>query len=461
MSSRPSPQTAGKALSACLEEKAVIGAVLCDQSVFLELSSMLTASDFESERLAMIWRACAKLDSNGEPIDTLTVRNRLMADGCQTVTAADLASLSEACLTTANATAYAKAVKAASVRRAIRDLGREVAELSGTSAATESILAEIQDRLISFTQDPGRRGLKPWADFAGRAIKDIEMRRSASGDVLGLATGFPKLDKELTGLHPGELIVIGARTSVGKTTIGLNMALNVARAGHTVAVFSLEMTDIEVAKKLIASGAGVIQTHMKEGLRDPKAMQRAVDFVLDGLPIYIDDRDGITVQDVRTECRRLARRLAQEGKTIDLVFVDYLQIMRSARLSQSRYLDIQQVSMGLKGLAKELRCPVIVPAQLSRDVEKRHGDKDDEPRLSDLRESGSIEQDADVVLFLWRNKDTEDTSDDMRGRMHTLKVAKQRNGPRDGKILLWFDRLTSRFIEADSAEAAAAMEACQ
>ena len=453
MSKRPQSAAEGKVLSACLEEKAVVGAVLCDPEVFIELSSLLTPSDFESERLATVWRACAKLDANGEPIDPLTIRNRLLADGCQTVTAADLATLAEACLTTANVTAYAKAVKAASVRRAIRDLGRMVEQLSSSSVATESILSEIQDQLISFAPDNGRRGLKPWADFAGRAIKDIEMRRCASGEVLGLTTGFPKLDKELTGLHPGELIVIGARTSVGKTTIGLNMALNAAKAGHTVAVFSLEMTDIEVAKKLIASGAKVIQTHMKEGLRDPRAMQRAVDFVLQDLPIYIDDRDGITVQDVRTECRRLAKRLAQEGKTLDLVFVDYLQIMRSARLSQSRYLDIQQVSMGLKGLAKELKCPVIVPAQLSREVEKRHGDKDAEPRLSDLRESGAIEQDADVVLFLWRNEDTEDTPDDMKGRMHTLKVAKQRNGPRDGKIQLWFDRQTSRFLEADSAEA--------
>ncbi len=438
-------------------EQAVLGAILSDDTAFDQVAAVLQPRDFYRLEHQHLYEACVDLAKEAKTLDAVIVQQRLDAKGLLGgAVPRDLPfSLQRAVGTTANVAHYARAVKDLSGLRNMMLVNQALVE-RGYEAGTNvgSFLEAAQQEVFTAAQGVGTETLRPIKEPVWKALEKLEavQQRVQSGQspITGVPTGFQTLDKNTLGLQPGQLVVLAARPSVGKTAFALNIATHAAaKSGKKVAFFSLEMPSEQLALRMLASEAKLDWRKLSQGMLSTYDWHKiaAQGDRLSAASLWLDDNFVLTPVELRSKCRKLRR----ENGGLDLVLVDYLQLMHapSDRASQSREQEIATISRSLKALAKELECPVVALSQLNRGVEKRKGEP---PMLSDLRESGAIEQDADIVLFLHRND--EDSKDAQGGTAmgDTLEVdlivAKQRQGP-TCTIPLVFFRPTTFFAEME------------
>lgn len=426
-------------------ERAVLGAVLAEQRLLDSVGGIITPQDFGSAAHEVIFSAMLEMDAVPTTIDHLTLSERLKEKGqlLNVGGPAYLMALDQGVPLTYNAPEYAKTVKAHSLRRAFAKAGREVMDAATTGIIEADVLPDFADKRLSALQPSrGKGDFRPIYDFMEHMLSQLDRMKQANSGVTGLPTGFHDLDNMLTGFHGGELIILAARPGVGKTSLAMNIALNVAlRAEKAVGVLSLEMPADQLLIRMMASHARVDLKKLRGGRlspRDEEAFQESCGRVANA-PVYIDDTGDMSP----SEARAKARRLKQKAPHLGLLVVDYLQLMRLRGKSEGRQQEVSEISRSLKQLAKELEIPVLALSQLNRKVEERKGGR---PMLSDLRESGAIEQDADVVMFIHREQ-TQENDDDAPARELVeveLIIAKQRNGP-IGEVPLLFHAAHTRF----------------
>jgi replicative DNA helicase len=436
-------------------ERAVLGAILLDVQVIDEVEVVLEPTDLFLELHQQIFEAMRALRSEGKGIDAITVPARMKElRGVDEVEARTyVAGLDIGLASPATATHYAEIVWKHALRRQIRAAGMRTTELADDATLPiERVTEAVEQLVFAATQRTRGRDLVKLAELLKVAYREIgALVGRPAQSVTGLATGITGLDELTTGLHPGQLIVVAGRPGTGKTTLAMNFAVYAAtRRNAVVAVFSLEMPEQELVRRLLASESGVGSENMRRGNISTYHWKQIDEHCarLVPAPLFIDDSSPLSVSQLASKARRLKSR---EG-ALGLIVVDYLQLLDAASLRRegSRAEEVSVISRSLKQLAKELQVPVVAAAQLSREVEKSPGKKPRRPRLSDLRESGGIEQDADVVLFLHNPKAREETHE--RYPEIEIVIGKQRNGP-TGEILVLFQKDLNRFVNlADPAE---------
>jgi replicative DNA helicase len=421
----------------------VLGAVLIDNQQFERAQILLNHMAFYSPRHQKIFRAFEYLSDLTVAIDVVTLRQELERAGCLEAIGgpAYLAELLDGVPRSANVEHYAKIVREKAIMRELISCSQGILEnaLRGASTADE-VLDEAEKSIFRVAEQRMRSGFIPLSITAEESLKAIEELTKRQQMITGVPTGYPELDEKTAGLQPGDLIIIAARPAMGKTSLAINIASHAALMhGKTVGVFSLEMSHTQLFFRLLCGEGQVNAHHLRTGRIGGEEWQRIIKVYgkLSQAPIYIDDTPGINILEMRAKCRRLKRE-----KGLDMLIVDYLQLMRGGGRRESRQQEISEISRSLKELAKELNIPVLALSQLSRAPEQRTGDR--RPQLSDLRESGAIEQDADVVMFLFREEVYEKDDPELHGKAELI-LGKQRNGP-TGTIRLNFIKDYTRFV---------------
>jgi replicative DNA helicase len=424
-------------------ERFVLGSILVDDSLFVQVAGVLQPDDFSLEKHRRIFSRMAELHERGERIDRVTVAEELMKhnqlEACDGLSY--LISLDDGLPRTVNIEGYVRIVKdKAMLRRIIFTSQKLIDRCLMAEEEPEDILASAEETLLRLSEQQVRAGLVSPSEIIEGYEGGINAFLDPSKRIKGLGTGFVKLDEMTGGFHPGELIILAARPAMGKTAMALNIAQHAAtgRNAHTVAIFSLEMSNESLLTRMLCAAARVDQQKFRAGFLSAEERRRlqaaAASFA--GAPLFIDDSAAVNLMDIHAKLRRLR---AEQG--LGLVVIDYLQLMSGRGRFDNRVQEVSSLSRGLKLMAKELSVPMLVLSQLSRAPEVRQGDH--RPQLSDLRESGSIEQDADVVMFIFREEIYKPDREDLRGTAE-LMVAKQRNGP-TGKIPLVFLKQWTKF----------------
>ncbi|MDP9169570.1 MAG: replicative DNA helicase [Acidobacteriota bacterium] len=424
-------------------ERFILGSVLLDDARFIEIAGVVSLDDFALEKHRRIFMRMSELHERGERIDRVTVANELLrfnelesVDGLSY-----LVSLDDGLPHIANLESYIRIVRDKATLRRIAMAGQHVmnrALLAEEDPAT--ILAGAEETLLRLGEVRTERGLMTPREVIQNYEGGINAFLDPSKRIKGISTGFTKLDEMTGGLHAGELIILAARPSMGKTAFALNIAWHVAtRLFQPVAIFSLEMSQESLLTRMLCAAARVDSQRFRTGYlneQERQKLRQSANQMVEA-PLHIDDTAGANLMDMHAKLRRLQ----QSGQKIGLVVVDYLQLMSVKGRSENRNQEVSQMSRGLKLLSKELNCPFLVLSQLSRATETRIGDH--RPQLSDLRESGSIEQDADLVGFIFREEVYKRDREDLHG-LAELILAKQRNGP-IGKVDLVFLHAQTRF----------------
>jgi replicative DNA helicase len=424
-------------------EQAVIGALMLDKQAWDKVAELLIEDDFYRRDHQLIYRSIKMLAEKQSPLDVITLSETLEQLGwieeCGGL--AYLATLAKETPSAANITAYAEIVREKSVLRQLISSGSDIADLAFYPQGRQTIeLIESAEQKVFHIADQYRRqgtGFKPIKPLLAMAIDRIEQLFQKEGHITGASTGFTDFDEMTSGMQPSDLVIVAGRPSMGKTTFAMNIAEHVAiKEQLPVAVFSMEMPGEQLAMRMISSLGRIDQHRVRTGkLEDDEwpRMTSAIN-ILAETKLFIDDTPAMTPTEVRARCRRLARE--HDGK-LGLVVLDYLQLMNSPG-SESRVNEISDISRSLKALAKELNVPVIALSQLNRSLEQRPNKR---PVMSDLRESGAIEQDADLIVFIYRdevyNKDTTD-----KGTAEII-ISKQRNGPIGTTRLTFLGQYTS------------------
>ncbi|MBP2058911.1 replicative DNA helicase [Lactobacillus colini] len=436
-------------------EKAVLGAVFLDPAVINDLSDALGPDDFYERANRIIFRAMIQLEERDEKVDVITIQDELNKNN-QLEDIGGIAYVSELAVTTptsAHVSYYAQIIKRKSLLRHLIATSQGIIQTAmQDSDDVTDILDQAESAIMSVSQENTTGGFHNIKDVLRDAVEQIQIASSNDTIVTGLPTGFSELDKITTGLHDDELIILAARPGVGKTAFALNIAENVGRnTDKSVAMFSLEMGADQLAQRMIASVGLIDSQHLRTGRLEEQEWSQlvAATGALSDTGIYIDDTPGIKMSDIRAK----SRRLAKETGNLGLIVIDYLQLIEGPK-SESRQQEVSAISRQLKKLAKELHIPVIALSQLSRSVEQR---QDKRPVLSDIRESGSIEQDADIVAFLYRDDyyrderedgdDGEVEPEDDNGEVEVI-IEKNRSGSR-GTIKLMFSKPYNRFSNLD------------
>jgi replicative DNA helicase len=432
-------------------EQSVLGGLLLDNSAWDRIGDILSEDDFYRADHRLIFQHVAKLIDDNKPADALTVAESLELAG-KLAEAGGQAYLSTLALNTpsaANIRRYAEIVRERSIMRSLAAIGTEIADSAyspqGRDAAMLIDEAEARVFRIAEAGAKARQGFVKIDPILTETVERIDMlySRENKNDVIGLPSGFVDLDRMTSGLQGGDLLIIAARPSMGKTTLAMNIVEHVAlEARKPVAVFSMEMSGAQLAMRMIGSVGRVDQHELRTGTFQESDWERLTHTLgkLSEAQLYIDDTAGLNALEVRSRARRLHRQCSDFGG-LALIVVDYLQLMSGTRAGreENRATEIAEISRSLKGLAKELKVPVVALSQLNRSVEQR---QDKRPMMSDLRESGAIEQDADVILFIYR--DEVYNPDSPRKGIAEIIIAKQRNGP-VGKIDLTFIGKYTRF----------------
>jgi replicative DNA helicase len=429
-----------------MSEKAVLGSVFIAPDKLLTAAELVQPSDFYYTANQTIFKAMLELADKGQAIDPLTIRNLLDSRG-EFEPAGGMAYLTElvtAVPTSANIEYYAKNVADKAIARSvINNLTDSIAAVYNSDAGIDEIISKTEQSLINASSSRNKSSFKHIYDVIETAQVKIEERASMSSDVTGTPTGFHDFDKITTGLHEDNLIILAARPAMGKTALALNIAQNVAvKAKKAVAVFSLEMGSESLVERMLAAEGNVMSYHIRTGKLSENEWQRLIyaQAQLAEARIYIDDTPGIRV----TEIRSRARKLAQEMGGLGLIVIDYLQLI-TGNNPKNRQQEVSEISRQLKILAKELNVPVIALSQLSRNVEQR---QDKRPVLSDLRESGSIEQDADIVAFLYREAYYDKPDDGPENNKVELILEKNRHGSL-GTVQLFFHKEYTKFTNVE------------
>jgi replicative DNA helicase len=426
-------------------ERAVLGAILVDPGALLHVLEKLRGEEFYLESHRIIYQACAVQQERGKAADMVTVTNYLREQGqLERVGGASyLSQLVDALPDVANVVHYAEIVHDKSVKRRLIVAAQRILTTCGSDhGGAREAVEEAQRDVYHIAEDTLSGGLVHIASLANREISNLESAREIKSGMTGIDTGFARLNELTSGLQRCDLVILAARPSMGKTSLAMNICGHAALRSHRkVAIFSLEMSAEQLVRRLLSAEARVDQRRLVTGYLAksdwPKLTMAAQS--LQDIDIWIDDTPGISVLELSAK----ARRLKQE-QGLDLVMVDYMQLMSGGARFNSRTEEVSAISRGLKGVAKDLAVPMLVLSQLSRQPERRGGDH--RPQLSDLRESGSIEQDADVVLFIVRPSVYDPGVEDPRRA--ELIIAKQRNGP-TGEIDLVFQHEYTRFENAD------------
>ncbi|MDS9471852.1 replicative DNA helicase [Sporosarcina pasteurii] len=426
-------------------EQSVIGAVFLEPQALITAAEVLIPEDFYRIAHQKIFGTMLSLSDKGQPIDVVTVTEELTAKKeLEDVGGISyLTEIANSVPTAANIMHYAKIVEEKSLLRRLIRVATQIVEDGFTREdEVEALLSEAEKNMMEVSNRKNAGDFKHIKDVLVQTYDNIEQLHNQQGEVTGIPTGFTDLDKITAGFQRNDLIIVAARPSVGKTAFALNVAQNVAtKTPENVAIFSLEMgADQLVSRMLCAEGnidAQVLRTGALQA-EDWRKLTMAMGS-LSNAGIFIDDSSGIRVNEIRSKCRRL-----QQEHGLGMVIIDYLQLIQgSGRTGENRQQEVSEISRSLKGLARELKIPVIALSQLSRGVEQR---QDKRPMMSDLRESGSIEQDADIVSFLYRedyyDKETENEN------MIEIIIAKQRNGP-TGTVTLAFAKEYNKFVNVD------------
>ncbi len=434
--------TADKSLPANLEaERSVLGAILLDPASLNFVVPILDADDFFPDSHRRIYGAMRELSERSSEIDVLTLKEELDRAGAidKVGGASYLTALLDGVPDVGNVEHYAKIVKEkATLRRLIRAGQRIVRDGLAGERGAEDLLSEATGEIFDIAEGSVQGGFEPIGQVVTRNLEIIEEARGRQGMLSGLATGFTEFDRMTSGLQGTDLIVLAARPSVGKTSFALNIAQHVAiREGRSVGFFSLEMSREQLGFRVLCSEADVDAKKVRDGFASKEAMQRLVlaQSKIHGARFYIDDSAALSVPEMRAKGQRLKRE-----HELDLLIVDYMQLMAGHGRFDNRTQEVSNISRGLKLLAKELRVPIIALSQLSRQPEQRKGELR-KPQLADLRDSGSIEQDADVVVFLYR-EELYDKETERKGIADVI-IAKQRNGPTgDFPVVFLGDHMT-------------------
>ncbi|KPL91555.1 DNA helicase [Levilinea saccharolytica] len=428
-------------------EEAVLGAVLINPEAFYDVAQFLKPEDFYIVRNRWIWEAFNRLHESRAPIDFLTVcedleqQSRLSDVGG----AAYIMSLINQTPTSLHAEAYGRIVEGNSVRRRMLVAANDLARLAHDQASSvDTILGEAEKTIFGISERRIKRDVQPIQQVLSEVFDRVEDLSKRGDELYGVPTGLIDLDKLLGGLQKSDLLIIAGRPGMGKTGFMLSVAKNAAQKHKKhVAMFSLEMSNEQLVQRLIAQETGIDTQRLRTGKLNPDEwplFTHAID-VLSDTHLFLDDTPAITPLQLRTKCRRLHLEYH-----LDLVIVDYLQLMSSDKPTDNRVQEVSFISRNLKVLARELEVPVLAAAQLSRAVEQR---QDKRPVLSDLRESGSLEQDADIVMFIHRPDALE--KDNPRSNLAELIVAKHRNGPTHSGIEMVFLNNVARFENASTA----------
>ena len=415
-------------------EQSVLGSILLDKEAMISVSETLVPEDFYKEAHKVIYESMLKLYNSQSEIDLITLTDELRDQGYLDDIGgiANITSLSTVVPTTSNIKYYVNIVKEKSISRQLISAANDIINLGyDGSAKVEYVLENAEKKIFDISQERATNDFQPINQVISEALSMLEKLYEEKNDVTGLTTGFRDLNKKINGLQRSDLLLIAARPAMGKTAFALNLVQNAALKGDaSVAVFSLEMSKEQLVQRMIASQSTVELKKIKTGTLADNDWPRITDgmAILSGAKIHIDDTPGIKISELRSKCRKL-----KIEKGLDLVLIDYLQLMEGEGQNESRQQEIAKISRSLKILAKELDCPVVALSQLSRAPEQR---ADHRPMLSDLRESGSIEQDADIVMFLYRdeyyNPDTE------KKNIGEVIVAKNRHGETGTVELVWF-----------------------
>ena len=426
-------------------EESVLGAILIDRDAIIEVAEFLRPDDFYRQANARVYAAMLDLFEHREPIDLVTVSEGLERSGdLESIGGrAYLSNLGNQTPTAVHVVQYARIVERKALLRNLIGAASRIAGIGYEDGAdVQEAVDRAESELFAVSQRRVETGFSHLRELLHDAYDRLDYLHDHRGEISGISSGFADLDQLTTGFQKSDLVVLAARPSVGKTSLALNIAEHAAVAEKkTVGVFSLEMSKEQLVLRLLSSVSNIDSQRLRTGFLEELDFARIAPAMnaLSEASLYIDDTPNISTMELRTKARRL-----QAERGLDLVIVDYLQLMQAASTSRdaNRVQEVSEISRGLKALARELKVPVLALSQLSRQPEMRESR---EPRLSDLRESGAIEQDADLVLFLWREKErgAEDSGTD--GEVVNLRLAKHRNGP-TGEIKLWFKKSQTRFM---------------
>lgn len=419
-------------------EQCVIGSIIVEEETLVPVAEILDREDFYIDAHKVIYDSMIELGNERKPIDMITLTNRLKEKGYldQVGGVTYLTSITNMIPTTSNVKVYAEIVKKNSTLRKLIKASNDIISMGyEASDSLDDILNVAEKKIFDISQDRMSQDFKPISEVLTSVTAMIEEVYSKGSDITGLDTGFIDLNKKLGGFHKSDLILIAARPGMGKTAFALNLVANVAiRSKSSVAVFSLEMSKEQLVQRLLSSQSNVALDNINKGKIADDEWKKLTDAmtVLSSSDIFIDDTPGIKVSEIRSKCRKLKME-----KGLDMIMIDYLQLMEADGRADNRQQEVSKISRSLKILAKEMNCPVIALSQLSRNTESG---KDHMPKLSDLRDSGAIEQDADIVMFIYR--------DEYYTKMETKKkdlaeiiIAKNRHGEISNIELVWIGKI--------------------
>jgi replicative DNA helicase len=422
-------------------EQAILGGILINNDAMNQVMDILSVDAFYREAHAHLFQGMIDLYSNNEPIDLITLHQYLKRKNLleKVGDAEYLGSLVEAVSTSAGITYHAEIIRDLSVRRKLITQCSVISESCFQDwQNTDELLDLAEQSIFNIAEEKVGEGFSTLTEVIKSSFKKIESEAEHEGYITGVPTGFTNFDRLTTGLQPSDLVIIAGRPSMGKTALALNIGYNAAELTKKgVAVFSLEMSKMQLGMRLLGFDAQIDARKLRTGFLGDKEWAGLTDSAdrLSALPIFVDDTSALSVLEMRARCRRLIKK-----HELVLIIVDYLQLIQGRRSAESRQLEISEISGLLKGLAKDLNVPVMALSQLNRKVEDRPNKR---PQLADLRESGAIEQDADVIAFIYRDELYHPTTEENKN-MAEINVAKQRNGP-TGFFKLTFQKEFTRF----------------
>lgn len=423
-------------------EQSVLGGMLLSKDAIADVVERIREADFYRPAHQLVFGTALDLYGRGEPADAVTVAAALARNGDLNRIGGPgyLHTLVASVPTAANAGYYADIVREKAILRRLVEAGTRIAQLGYTAEGeVDAIVDRAQAEVYDVTSDRTAEDYQPLSELMPAALDEIEAIANRGGEMVGVPTGFTDLDTLTNGLHPGQMIVVAARPAMGKSTVGLDFARSASiRHGLTSAIFSLEMARNEIVMRLLSAEAQIPLNHMRSGQMSEADWQKMAKHMsrVSEAPLFIDDSPNLTMMEIRAKCRRLKQR-----QDLRLVIIDYMQLMSSGRKVESRQQEVSEFSRSMKLLAKELEVPVVAISQLNRGPEQR---QDKRPMISDLRESGSIEQDADIVMLLHREDAYERESP--RAGEADFMIAKHRNGP-TSTIPVAFQGHYSRFVD--------------
>ncbi|MBR4085667.1 MAG: replicative DNA helicase [Lachnospiraceae bacterium] len=419
-------------------EQSVIGSMIMDRDAIVVASELISGEDFYNKQYGVLFETMRELNDKGLPVDLVTLQDKLKEkDVPPEVSSLEFVrDLITAVPTSANIKYYANIVAEKSTLRKLIRLNEEIANTCyAGKEELETILSDTEQRVFKLVQRRNTEDFTPIRQVVMNAMDRIEAASKMKGSVTGIPTGFLDLDYKTAGLQPSDLILIAARPAMGKTAFVLNIAQHVAfHQNKTVAIFSLEMSKEQLVNRMFSLESNVDAQHLRTGQLNDEEWEKLIESagIIGRSNLFIDDTPGITIAELRTKCRKLSLE-----NNLSMIIIDYLQLMSGSGRSESRQQEISEISRSLKGLARELNVPVLALSQLSRAVEQR---PDKRPMMSDLRESGAIEQDADIIMFIYRddyyNHDTD------RKDIAEIIIAKQRSGAIGTVELAWLPKYT-------------------